>query len=103
MYRILDQGLTVTEADRRCTTHGLNQVGVKGPDPLWRKYIEQFNNPFILLLFASAVISVAMKQGRDSPIIKHYPQIKNTCFVTCVNSALRSNSKELFSNWRIAT
>jgi hypothetical protein len=24
-------------------------------------------------------------QGRDSPIVKHYPQIKNACFVTCVN------------------
>jgi predicted transcriptional regulator len=29
-------------------------------------------------------------QGRDSPILKHYPQIKNPCFVTCVNSALCS-------------
>jgi hypothetical protein len=28
--------------------------------------------------------------GRDSPIVKHYPQIKNPCFVTCVNSALCS-------------
>jgi hypothetical protein len=31
-------------------------------------------------------------QGRDSPIVKHYPQIKNACFVTCVNSALCSKS-----------
>jgi hypothetical protein len=31
-------------------------------------------------------------QGRDSPIVKHYPQIKNPCFVTCVNSALCSKS-----------
>jgi hypothetical protein len=29
-------------------------------------------------------------QGRDSPILKHYPQIKNPCFVTCVNSVLCS-------------
>jgi hypothetical protein len=29
-------------------------------------------------------------QGRDSPIVKHYPQIKNPCFVTCVNFALCS-------------
>jgi hypothetical protein len=26
--------------------------------------------------------------GRDSPIIKHYPQFKNPCFVNCVNSDL---------------
>jgi hypothetical protein len=30
--------------------------------------------------------------GRDSPIVKYYPQIKNPCFVTCVNSALCSKS-----------
>jgi hypothetical protein len=29
-------------------------------------------------------------QGRDSPIVKHYPQIKKPWFVTCVNSALCS-------------
>jgi hypothetical protein len=29
-------------------------------------------------------------QGRDSPIVKHYPQIKNPCFVSCVNYALCS-------------
>jgi hypothetical protein len=28
--------------------------------------------------------------GRDSPIVKHYSLIKNSCFVTCVNSALCS-------------
>jgi aldose 1-epimerase len=29
-------------------------------------------------------------QGRDSPIVKHYSSIKNSSFVTCVNSALCS-------------
>jgi hypothetical protein len=29
-------------------------------------------------------------QGRDSPIVKHFSSIKNSCFVTCVNSALCS-------------
>jgi hypothetical protein len=28
--------------------------------------------------------------GRDSPIVKHYSSIKNSSFVTCVNSALCS-------------
>jgi hypothetical protein len=28
--------------------------------------------------------------GRDSPIVKHYSSIKNSCFVTCVNSAFCS-------------
>jgi hypothetical protein len=34
--------------------------------------------------------NAADKQGRDSPIVKHYPQIKNPCFATCVNYALCS-------------
>jgi hypothetical protein len=32
------------------------------------------------------------KLGRDSPIVKNCSSIKNPCFVTCVNSALFSNS-----------
>jgi hypothetical protein len=31
-------------------------------------------------------------QGRDSPIVKHYSSIKNSCFVNCVNDALCSYS-----------
>jgi hypothetical protein len=31
-------------------------------------------------------------RGCNSPIVKHYPQIKKPCFVTCVNSALCSES-----------
>jgi hypothetical protein len=30
--------------------------------------------------------------GRDSPIVKHYSSTKNSCFVTCVNCALCSES-----------
>jgi uridine kinase len=29
-------------------------------------------------------------QGSDSPIVKHYSSINNSCFATCVNSALCS-------------
>jgi hypothetical protein len=48
----------------------------------------------LLLLLHHAVIAgpgrVPIVLGRDSPVVKHYPQIKNPCFVTCVNSALCS-------------
>jgi Cation transporter/ATPase, N-terminus len=42
------------------------EVTVSKPDPLWKKYLDQFNNPFILLLLASAVISVFMRQFDDA-------------------------------------
>jgi hypothetical protein len=36
-------------------------------------------------------LSLKLKSlGRDSPIVKHDPQIRNPCFVTCVNSPLFS-------------
>ncbi len=60
------RGLNSAEADGRRQMHGLNQVGVKKPDPVWKKYLDQFNNPFILLLLASAVISVCMHQLDDA-------------------------------------
>ena len=60
------EGLSVTEASRRRNIHGLNEVVVAKPDPLWKKYLDQFNNPFILLLLASAVISVFMRQFDDA-------------------------------------
>lgn len=41
-------------------------MGVKEPDPIWKKYLDQFNNPFILLLLASAFISVIMQQFDDA-------------------------------------
>ena len=59
-------GLSMTEASRRRNIHGFNEVTVAKPDPLWKKYLDQFNNPFILLLLASAVISVFMRQFDDA-------------------------------------
>ena len=61
-----NEGLSVTEASRRRNIHGFNEVVVAKPDPLWKKYLDQFNNPFILLLLASAVISVFMRQFDDA-------------------------------------
>jgi magnesium-transporting ATPase (P-type) len=60
------EGLTVCEASRRRNIHGFNEVVANKPDPLWKKYLDQFNNPFILLLLTSAVISVFMRQFDDA-------------------------------------
>ena len=52
----VDKGLSLADASRRRNYHGLNEVTGKEADPLWKKYLDQFNNPFILLLLASAAI-----------------------------------------------
>ncbi|CAH0730010.1 unnamed protein product, partial [Brenthis ino] len=60
------RGLSWREANDRMNFVGPNEFQVKEEDPLWKKYIEQFQNPLILLLLGSAVVSVCMKQFDDA-------------------------------------
>uniref|UniRef100_A0A8B9DYL3 P-type Ca(2+) transporter n=1 Tax=Anser cygnoides TaxID=8845 RepID=A0A8B9DYL3_ANSCY len=46
--------------------HGWNEFDISEDEPLWKKYISQFKNPLIMLLLASAVISVLMHQFDDA-------------------------------------
>lgn len=60
------QGLSWQEATYRRQLSGYNEFSVKDEDPPWKKYLEQFKNPLILLLLASALVSVCMKQFDDA-------------------------------------
>lgn len=60
------RGLSWREANDRMNFVGANEFQVKEQDPLWKKYIEQFQNPLILLLLGSAVVSVCMRQFDDA-------------------------------------
>uniref|UniRef100_A0A8D3DLJ9 Calcium-transporting ATPase n=1 Tax=Scophthalmus maximus TaxID=52904 RepID=A0A8D3DLJ9_SCOMX len=62
----LQSGLTQEEVSRRRVYHGWNEFDISEEEPLWRKYISQFKDPLILLLLASAVISVLMHQFDDA-------------------------------------
>ncbi|GFR98074.1 calcium-transporting ATPase, partial [Elysia marginata] len=62
----LDAGLTSAEAGRRCKVHGPNNFEISVDDPLWKKYLDQFKNPLIMLLLASAGISLFMRQFDDA-------------------------------------
>lgn len=62
----LHSGLTHGEAQRRLVVHGPNTFEITKEDPLWKKYLDQFNNPLILLLLASAVVSIFMRQFDDA-------------------------------------
>uniref|UniRef100_A0A1I7XP38 Cation_ATPase_N domain-containing protein n=1 Tax=Heterorhabditis bacteriophora TaxID=37862 RepID=A0A1I7XP38_HETBA len=59
-------GLSTAEATRRRQYHGYNEFEVSAQEPIWKKYIEQFKNPLILLLLASAVVSLIMRQFDDA-------------------------------------
>ncbi|XP_051575748.1 calcium-transporting ATPase type 2C member 1-like [Myxocyprinus asiaticus] len=62
----LQFGLTQEEVARRRAYHGWNEFDISEDEPLWKKYISQFKDPLILLLLASAVISVLMRQFDDA-------------------------------------
>ncbi|XP_031843199.1 secretory pathway calcium atpase [Nomia melanderi] len=59
-------GLWWQEADHRRQLVGFNEFSVKEEEPTWKKYIEQFKNPLILLLLGSAFVSVCMRQFDDA-------------------------------------
>ncbi|XP_037639865.1 calcium-transporting ATPase type 2C member 1 isoform X1 [Sebastes umbrosus] len=62
----LQRGLTQEEVTRRRAYHGWNEFDISEEEPLWKKYISQFKDPLILLLLASAVISILMHQFDDA-------------------------------------
>lgn len=60
------EGLSWKEADNRRKILGPNEFIVNEEEPLWKKYVEQFKNPLILLLLGSALVSVCLKQLDDA-------------------------------------
>nr|XP_014350574.1 PREDICTED: calcium-transporting ATPase type 2C member 2 [Latimeria chalumnae] len=62
----LQKGLTELAVVQRRAKHGWNEFRVNNEEPIWKKYLDQFKNPLILLLLASALISVIMKEYEDA-------------------------------------
>lgn len=62
----LREGLSWKEAENRRMILGPNEFVVNEEEPLWKKYVEQFKNPLILLLLGSAFVSVLMQQVDDA-------------------------------------
>ncbi|CAH1270152.1 ATP2C1 [Branchiostoma lanceolatum] len=60
------RGLTHEEAARRRKIHGHNDFEINEDEPLWKKYLGQFKDPLIMLLLASAFISICMRQFDDA-------------------------------------
>uniref|UniRef100_A0A8R1XQX7 Calcium-transporting ATPase n=4 Tax=Onchocerca TaxID=6281 RepID=A0A8R1XQX7_ONCVO len=62
----IKQGLSSAEVVRRQKYNGYNEFDIQEYYPIWRKYLDQFNNPLIILLLASAAISLLMGRGEDA-------------------------------------
>jgi Ca2+-transporting ATPase len=62
----LRNGLSWNEVEYRLKVCGYNELDVKQEESLLKKYIEQFKNPLIVLLLASAFVSVCMGQFDDA-------------------------------------
>ncbi|NWZ08225.1 AT2C2 ATPase, partial [Agelaius phoeniceus] len=78
----LQTGLSEFSVLQRRSKHGWNEFSVENTEPIWKKYLDQFKNPLILLLLASALVSVITKEYEDAASI--------TMVTPCCNLALLS-------------
>ncbi|KAG2469841.1 CMIP protein, partial [Polypterus senegalus] len=62
----LHVGLSHSSVLERRKKHGWNEFMVDNNEPIWKKYLSQFKNPLILLLFCSALISIITKEYEDA-------------------------------------
>ncbi|KFO12367.1 Calcium-transporting ATPase type 2C member 2, partial [Balearica regulorum gibbericeps] len=65
----LQTGLSEVSVLQRRLKHGWNEFSVENTEPIWKKYLDQFKNPLILLLLASALVSIITKEYEDAASI----------------------------------
>ncbi|XP_015270408.1 PREDICTED: calcium-transporting ATPase type 2C member 2 [Gekko japonicus] len=83
----LERGLSEISVLQRRVKHGWNEFVVDNTEPIWKKYLDQFKNPLILLLLASALVSVITKEYEDAVSITMF---KNPLILLLLASALVS-------------
>lgn len=64
-----ERGLGRVAVEERYNTFGFNELVGKEDEPAWKKYLEQFKNPLIMLLLCSAMVSLFMGQFDDAASI----------------------------------
>lgn len=63
------EGLSKTQAQSRLEYWGENQLPMTPPTPVWKRFLRQFHNIFIYLLFVSALVSLLMGHWVDAGVI----------------------------------
>ncbi|KAI1235577.1 hypothetical protein IHE44_0002458 [Lamprotornis superbus] len=104
----LQAGLSEFSVLQRRSKHGWNEFSVENTEPIWKKYLDQFKNPLILLLLASALVSVITKEYEDAAsitmavlIVVTVAFIQVGCAELCsVAMAVRKESKETSPEYR---
>jgi len=66
LWAEIPTGLAQVEVDRKLKSFGYNDFTVKDEESMVYKYLGQFKDPLILLLLASAFISVLLRQFDDA-------------------------------------
>uniref|UniRef100_A0A671ERV7 Calcium-transporting ATPase type 2C member 2 n=1 Tax=Rhinolophus ferrumequinum TaxID=59479 RepID=A0A671ERV7_RHIFE len=66
LYVDLQNGLSEFSVTQRRLVHGWNEFVADNTEPMWKKYLDQFKNPLILLLLASALVSILTKEYEDA-------------------------------------
>ncbi len=59
-------GLQLEDCLRRQHFHGPNELASDEKEPLWKKFLDKLREPMIMLLMASAGISLLMRQLDDA-------------------------------------
>src|SRR6516162_5840856 len=54
------RGLTQQEAQARVGRYGRNELPAEKPTPAWRRFLEQFQDPLVLLLLIATAISATL-------------------------------------------
>ncbi|KAG8416756.1 High affinity Ca2+/Mn2+ P-type ATPase-like protein [Metarhizium acridum] len=62
----LTHGLTATDALTRLGDYGPNEIPHDEPEPLWLRFVKQFQEPLIILLLVSAGMSVLLGNLDDA-------------------------------------
>uniref|UniRef100_F6RX28 Calcium-transporting ATPase n=1 Tax=Callithrix jacchus TaxID=9483 RepID=F6RX28_CALJA len=68
----LHTGLSEFSVAQRRLVHGWNEFVADTTEPVWKKYLDQFKNPLILLLLGSALVSVLTREYEDAVSIATY-------------------------------
>ncbi len=74
-----DQGLPRAEAAERLRHFGPNQLEQPKRTPAWRVFVRQFKNLLVIVLLASAALSVYLQDDRTASIL---------ALIACINAAV---------------